>query len=81
MFYANFKPKSAKILDFTGFLLQLSKNSVTFNTEKGELPCKSNSPLRYLIILTKIQSVNRQLCFELLADLKLICKIKMPSWN
>jgi hypothetical protein len=64
------------------FVLQIANQSgMLLLKEKGELPCKSNSPLRYLIILTKTQSVNRQLRFELLADLKLICKIKMPSWN
>jgi hypothetical protein len=47
MSYANFKPKSLSLLDF---LLLFNLNSVTFNTEKGESPCKSNSPLRYLII-------------------------------
>jgi hypothetical protein len=46
-FYVNFEPKSLSLLDF---LLLFNLNSVTFNIEKGELTCKSNSPLRYLII-------------------------------
>ncbi len=55
----------AEMFEFTGFFIDKILILDKVKNEKGELPCKSNSPLRYLILANQIAASIRPLRFGL----------------